>query len=175
MNWSSRKTASAGFRPGIPIMNGPTIFLLIFGIPLLEAYILLRVGHLIGALPTIGLVIATAVIGSAMLRRQGVATLRRVQETMARGEMPATEMLEGAMLLVSGALLITPGFITDTLGFLCLIPPLRRYVSTRLLTRLMRSGNINIHMQPGAGQRPGNGESGKTIEGDYTRRDDRER
>lgn len=155
-------------------MNGPALFVIIFGLPLLETYILLRVGHVIGALPTIGLVIATAVFGSAMLRRQGVATFRRVQQTLARGEMPASEMLEGAMLLVAGALLITPGFITDTLGFLCLVPPLRRYLSKRLLTRLMRSGKVDMHMYGGGSRNDQRDSSGRTIEGDYHRRNNDE-
>ncbi len=101
-------------------------------LPLVEIALFIQVGGLIGTLPTVLLVVATAAAGIALLRHQGLATLRRAQDTLGRGEVPALSLLEGAALLVAGALLLTPGFLTDALGFLLLIPPLRR----RLLARL---------------------------------------
>jgi UPF0716 protein FxsA len=102
------------------------LLILFLLIPLIEIYLLIKVGGLIGALPTITLVVFTAVLGALIIRFQGFSVMSRVRLTLARGEVPAIEMMEGAVLLVAGALLLTPGFFTDTLGFLCLIPSLRQ-------------------------------------------------
>ncbi len=138
-------------------MKGPLTFLLLFGLPLLELYILVKVGTIIGAWPTILAVIVTAVAGSFVMRWQGATTLWRVRETMNRSEMPAQEMLEGAMLIVGGVLLIAPGFITDVLGIICLIPPLRKVLASRLLIRLLHSSNIHVHI-PGQSRDRRNGQ-----------------
>ena len=102
------------------------LFVLFLVIPLAEIYLLIKVGGIVGAGPTVFLVVFTAVLGAWLLRIQGFSTLARVRSTMSQGGIPAIEMMEGAVLLVSGALLLTPGFFTDTIGFLCLIPALRR-------------------------------------------------
>lgn len=122
-------------------MNPGIIFLLLLvGAPLLELYVLIEVGAEIGALPTILLSIFTAVLGATLVRMQGISVLMRVQQTLARGEAPALEMLEGAMLMMSGVMLLFPGFITDIMGFLMLIPPLRRKF---ILALLKRSGTLS--------------------------------
>lgn len=106
------------------------------GVPVVEMLILIEVGGVIGALPTVALVVLTATIGVWLLRLEGLATMQRVQARMARGEIPETELLEGAMLLVGGALLLTPGFVTDAIGFVCLVPILRRPVARFLIARI---------------------------------------
>ncbi len=88
-------------------------------------WVLIQVGGLIGALPTIGLVFLTAIIGLALLKQQGISTLFRAQQKMASGQVPAKELVEGIFLAVGGALLLTPGFVTDAIGFACLIPGVR--------------------------------------------------
>lgn len=103
-----------------------SLFLVFLIIPIIEIYLLIKVGGVIGAAWTILLIIGTAVLGAYLLRMQGIATFNRVQSTLQRGEIPAIEMMEGLILLVSGALLLTPGFFTDTLGFLALVPQIRR-------------------------------------------------
>jgi len=108
------------------------LFLLFLVIPLVEIFFLIQVGQVIGAGWTIFLVVGTAVLGAFLLRLQGFQTLQRAQTNMARGQLPAKEMLEGLCLLVSGALLLTPGFVTDTLGFLLLTPPVRQLLITQL-------------------------------------------
>ena len=90
---------------------------LFFIIPLVEMIILIQVGGMIGPLPTVGLVVLTAICGVSLLRSEGMATLTRVQEKLQRGEIPESELLEGIMLIVGGALLLTPGFATDIVGF----------------------------------------------------------
>ena len=102
------------------------LFVLFIVMPVAEITLLIKVGQQIGALYTASLVVSTALIGSYMLRQQGLATLFRAQERMKSGQMPVQEMLEGIFLAVGGALLITPGFITDVFGFLCLIPVTRK-------------------------------------------------
>ena len=97
-------------------------FLVFFVFSLAEAVLLAKVGTQIGWGWTILAIVATAMIGSAMWRQQGLETWRRLNERMARGELPGSELIEGVMLIVGGALLITPGFITDTIGFLLLLP-----------------------------------------------------
>jgi UPF0716 protein FxsA len=117
----------------------------------------------IGAIPTVFMVVFTAVLGAMLLQAQGISTLRRVQEATARGELPAVEMLEGLCLLIGGALLLTPGFFTDIIGFLCLLTPLRRALIKAWIRRRMTP-------PPGPGPRPG--DSSRTIEGEYWRDDD---
>ncbi len=90
-----------------------TATFLFFIIPLVEMIILIEVGGMIGPLPTVGLVVLTAICGVWLLRLEGMATLTRVQEKLQRGEIPESELLEGIMLIIGGALLLTPGFATD--------------------------------------------------------------
>ena len=116
------------------------IFLLLFiAIPLVEVYLFIEVGQEIGALPTVLLCITTAVIGSAMVRAQGLSTMARFQQEVAAGQVPATTMMEGFALMLGGILLITPGFFTDALGFLCLIPYTRRAIISRLINNMVVS------------------------------------
>ncbi len=109
----------------------PLFLLLFIGLPLIELYLLIKVGAHLGAVPTIGLAILTALIGTWLVRRQGFGVLMRVREAMAQDQVPALELLDGALLLVAGLFLLLPGFLTDAVGFLLLIPPLRRWVVLR--------------------------------------------
>lgn len=112
------------------------ILLLFTAVPIIEMYLLLQVGGYLGVLPTIGMVMATAVIGVALLRAQGLATLQRGVGRLNSGEVPAQEIAEGMMLGISGALLLTPGFVTDSVGFALLIPPVRAQVFRLLRSRV---------------------------------------
>jgi UPF0716 protein FxsA len=147
-------------------MNPLIIFLLLFvGIPLFELYWLIEVGSLVGALPTLFLVVFTAVLGGLLVRLQGFSTALRVRETVGRGEVPAIEMLEGALLLISGFLLLLPGFFTDLIGFLLLIPPLRQWGVLAFLRRMEI-----IH--PHAPKQPQKSGQQRVIEGECQREDD---
>jgi UPF0716 protein FxsA len=148
-------------------MNPAFIFLLVLvGAPLVELYLLIEVGSEIGALPTILLSIFTGALGIWLVRMQGLSVLFRVQRTLAQGEAPALEMLEGAVLMMAGLMLLFPGFITDTLGFLLLVPPLRR----SLILAVLRRGGV---MQPPPGPPPGETPSRRVriIEGESRRED----
>lgn len=109
------------------------LFIFFLVVPFVEIYLLLQVGSLIGAFPTIFLVVFTAALGAWLLRRQGFITWQRFQTNLAQGTIPAYEMIEGPILLVGGALLLTPGFFTDILGFTCLIPTLRRKIAQYII------------------------------------------
>jgi len=117
------------------------LFLVVLIVPFAEIYLLLQVGSMIGALPTIFLVVFTAALGAWLLRLQGFATFRRFQENLAQGVIPAYEMIEGPIILLGGLLLLTPGFITDILGFVCLIPSLRKKLAQYVIeNRLIQAG-----------------------------------
>jgi UPF0716 protein FxsA len=121
------------------------LLILFLLVPLVEIYLLIQVGGIIGVIPTISLVVFTAVLGALILRFQGFTILQRVRSTLAQGEIPAIEMLEGVVLLISGALLLTPGFFTDTLGFLCLIPSLRRRLIIWFIRRHATISGASFH------------------------------
>lgn len=159
--------------------------LLIFIIvPIVEMVILIEVGGIIGALPTVGLVVLTATVGIWLLRLQGLATLARVQEKLAQDKLPETELLEGVMLLFGGALLLTPGFVTDAVGFCCLLPvtrrPIARWIIRQGILKAM-SMSGNVHMRGGhfrSGSHPSNDSSGnrgpgRIIDGEYDEKDNR--
>ena len=109
------------------------LFLVVLIIPFAEIYLLLQVGSIIGAFPTIFLVVFTAALGAWLLRQQGFATFRRFQENLAQGVIPAYEIIEGPIILLGGLLLLTPGFITDVLGLACLIAPLRKKIAQYMI------------------------------------------
>lgn len=113
--------------------TGQIIFLIVLIIPFAEIYFLLQVGGVIGAFPTIFLVVFTAALGSWLLKQQGFATLQRFQASLAQGTLPAYELIEGVLILLGGALLLTPGFITDIVGFMCLIPQLRGHLAKYII------------------------------------------
>ncbi len=138
-------------------MPVPLFFLFLLIAPLVELYLLIQVGSVIGALPTILLSIFTAVLGAGLVRMEGLSVLFRVQQTLARREVPALEMMEGAVLLVAGVLLFFPGFITDTVGFLLLVPQVRRW----LILVLLRRGGAMVQSERGGRIR--------VIEGEFRR------
>lgn len=114
------------------------LLFLFITVPLLEIYLLLQVGGYIGAFNTIVLILLTALIGTILLRQQGLATLTRVQQSLDQGRLPAGELVEGLMLLLAGVLLLTPGFFTDVIGFICLIPVLRQFLARHVLIWFMK-------------------------------------
>ena len=108
-------------------------FLLFITVPLLELWLLIKVGSGIGGLSTIALCLFTAALGGFLIRWQGMSTLLDAQKRMAHGEAPVEHGVHGLMIALAGVLLFTPGFITDSVGFLLLFPPFRRLIINRLL------------------------------------------
>lgn len=142
----------------------PYILLCFILVPIIEIYVLVSVGTEIGAFNTILAVIITAVIGTVLLRQQGVQTLAKVQRSMQRGIPPAVELLEGALLLIGGVLLLTPGFITDLLGFSFLIPQSRHFLAARVLKSVVLTAHSD-RSNPVRG--PQDKTRGHIIEGEY--------
>lgn len=136
------------------------LLLLFLLVPIAEIFVLIEVGSVVGTVPTIGLVVFTAMLGAVLMRAQGFATLQRVQKSLEQGELPAVALLEGAVILVAGALLLTPGFLTDSVGFACLVPVWRRLVIQRLLAR-----------QVSRVAHPTDNSPGRVIDGEFTRHD----
>ncbi|MBD3610909.1 MAG: FxsA family protein [Hydrogenovibrio crunogenus] len=110
-------------------------FLLFLLVPLVELYVLIEVGAIIGALPTILLTIITAIVGAALMRHQGVSTMQKAQLNMAQGQVPAVEMMEGVFIFLGGLMLLIPGLITDAMGFMLLIPPIRQLLAKKLIAQ----------------------------------------
>ncbi len=131
-------------------------FLAIFvAMPIIEIAVFIQAGELIGLWPTIGVVILTAILGTTLMRAQGLQTLAKAQSQMDQGEMPIGAMFDGICILVAGVLLLTPGFVTDTMGFLLLVPPLRQLVGAKVIMKLVQSGNIRTNFSGGFSSRPG--------------------
>ena len=144
------------------------IFLALIVVPLIEIGLFIEIGGLIGLWPTIGIVIATAVVGSALLRMQGLAALAELREKLDRGGNPGPTLAHGAMILVAGVVLLTPGFFTDAIGFLLLVPPVRAFLIARLADRIVAQAvHVQAGRHPGAqGPRP-TPAGGETIDGSY--------
>ena len=108
---------------------GKLLFLLFTVVPVLELWLLVEVGQLMGAGPTIGLVLLTGVIGAALAKREVLKVIREWQGAMAEARLPKDGVLSGLLVLVGGVLLVTPGMVTDVLGFSLLLPPTRRAIA----------------------------------------------
>ncbi|MFT6311054.1 MAG: UPF0716 protein FxsA [Porticoccus sp.] len=145
--------------------------------PILEMLLLIEVGSKIGALNTVGLVLLTAMIGLALLRKQGVDTLLRANQKINSGEVPAQEMAEGLALAAGGALLLTPGFITDGIGFCLLLPFTRKLLVTTVFSRLVSKMTVSSQFHATSTQQYSqsidSNIKGEIIEGEYTEHKDK--
>ena len=136
------------------------LLLLLAILPFIEIALLARVVGLIGFLPTLGLLLLAGSAGLAIIRQQGMTALLRAQQSMARGELPAQDIVNSGLIVLGGVLLIIPGVLSDLLALSCLLPALRARLANRLLAT--RFNVVNT------GQRSG-GDS--VIEGEYHRED----
>lgn len=124
------------------------LLLLFTLVPLVELFLLIEVGKMIGTWPTIFLVAATGFFGVLLARSQGTQVLYRMQREMESGSLPGEELLDGACILVGGAVLLTPGLITDLLGFFLLIPITRalfKKAAYSLIKRRMKTGSVHYY------------------------------
>ena len=103
----------------------PAVFLAFVLVPIIEIAVFIKVGGLIGVLPTLALVIGIAIFGTWLLRQQGLQTFNKAQMALSRGEMPVGEMMDGFFLVLAALLMVTPGLVTDAIGFLLLVPAVR--------------------------------------------------
>ncbi|MDH3738292.1 MAG: FxsA family protein [Alphaproteobacteria bacterium] len=133
------------------------ILLAFIGVPLIEIALFIQVGGFIGLWPTIGIVIATALAGTALIRRQGLNTLQRAQAEMDAQRLPVRELFDGICLIFAGAMLLTPGFLTDTVGFILLIPPLRALLGRYVWRALQNAKGVRFEMPGGQPYRDDDG------------------
>ena len=143
------------------------LFFLFLFTPLVEIAVFIEVGGALGLWPTLAIVILTAMLGTALFRIQGLATLRQAQASLAANRFPVEEVFDGLCLLAAGALLITPGFVTDSLGFLLFLPPFRTFLRGLIARRLLRHGRIQAWPEETNGK-------ARTIEGVYREVDEDE-
>lgn len=113
----------------------PFLIILFIVVPILELYVIIQVGQLIGVVPTLVLLLADALLGSMLLKHQGRGAWRRFNEALAARRFPGREVADGVLIVIGGTLLLTPGFITDIFGVFLLLPPTRA-IARRLLKRL---------------------------------------
>ena len=142
----------------------PTLLVVSIGLPILEVWLLIRVGHAIGGLTTVAILVVEAVFGAWLMRREGSRAWRALTDGVRGGELPVNEATDAALVLVGGVLLLLPGFVTDVFGLVFLLPftrPLARRLVQVLLARQARAfagtvgvtrGRINV--------------DGQTIEGE---------
>jgi UPF0716 protein FxsA len=105
------------------------LFLLFIVVPVVELAVLIQVGSWIGVWPTIALLLAVSVLGTWLVRREGMRAWTAFRLALAHGRVPTTEVVDGALVLFGGALLLTPGFVTDILGLALVFPPTRKGIS----------------------------------------------
>lgn len=125
--------------------------LLIFlAVPVIEIALFIAVGERIGLWTTIGIVILTAVVGTTLLRMQGLAVLSQARADLESNRLPVAGIIDGVFLLVAAVLLLTPGFLTDTLGFLLFVPQIRRAIGRSIISWFKVHGTVRRH-SAGAG------------------------
>jgi UPF0716 protein FxsA len=121
-------------------------------VPLVELYILIKIGGRIGGVNTILLVVTTAMLGAWLARLQGLRTLQQIQVSLSQGQIPAEELIDGVLILVGGILLITPGVLTDLFALVLLFPITRTYFKRwlrRRFDRMAASGDVRLYYRGG--------------------------
>jgi UPF0716 protein FxsA len=114
------------------------LFAIFIGIPILEIYVIIQVGHVIGAIPTVVLLVVESLIGAWVVKHEGRRAWDALNETIRTGQMPGRQLADAALVLVGGTLLLTPGFVTDIFGFFFVLPftrPLARRITTAIVAR----------------------------------------
>lgn len=106
----------------------PILFFMLIVVPIAELYVIVQTSQAVGIGVTLLLLIGISIVGASLLKREGTATWKLLQESIRQGQMPTKHVTDGALILFGGALLLTPGFITDAVGFLLVLPPTRAAV-----------------------------------------------
>jgi UPF0716 protein FxsA len=118
-------------------------------VPIIELAVIIKVGAAIGVLSTIGLLVLSSIVGSWLMKREGLGVLRRIQGQLASGQVPGKELVDAFLILFGGALMLAPGFLTDIAGMALLLPPVRagvrRILRRRFTARLFGAGGPGAH------------------------------
>lgn len=158
---------SPSAQPASSLCNDPSVVWLVFlliALPIAEIALLIGIGRHIGVAMTVALLLLTGLLGAFLARLQGLGVLRKVQSEIAAGRVPASQLVDGVIILLAGVLLIIPGALTDVLAFFCLLPAGRNFLKAWLRRRFaagVRNGRIavsinmkNVNMKnvtPGSG------------------------
>ncbi|WP_051929234.1 FxsA family protein [Thermopetrobacter sp. TC1] len=126
------------------------LLLLFVGIPAIEIATFIKVGAKIGVFNTVFFTFFTAVLGVILVRWQSFSALQEFQQAAREGRTPALEIISGALLVLAGILLLIPGFVTDAIGFLLLVPPVRKFVAGLILQRLAEKAEVYVWKSPSA-------------------------
>lgn len=125
------------------------LFLLFLIVPVIEIYLLIKVGSVIGGVATVATLLAISLFGAWLMKSQGGRILTEIRDELSRGRLPAARMLDGALVFIGGVLLATPGFFTDFVGIFFLIPATRRVIKAWLglwlQSRISRGGFVVRH------------------------------
>jgi UPF0716 protein FxsA len=124
------------------------LLVLFIVVPLVELFVILQVGQLVGPYWTVAALLAISVAGAALVKREGTRAWSRFRDAIASTRLPAEEVTDGALVLLAGALLLTPGFVTDGVGFLLLLPPTRAVINRALRSRV----RLSMGLGPAAGR-----------------------
>jgi UPF0716 protein FxsA len=103
----------------------PLLVILFIAVPFAELYVLIQVGHAIGVLDTLGLLLLVSIVGAWLAKREGISVIRRMQAALNAGRVPGAELVDGFLILLAAALMLTPGFLTDIVAIFLLLPPVR--------------------------------------------------
>jgi UPF0716 protein FxsA len=123
------------------------LLLIFILVPLLELYVLIKIGGYLGAFQTVALVVLTALLGVVLARFEGLRTLHQIRQSLAQGIVPAEEMVDGVLIFVGGVLLIIPGLLTDLVALMLLIPYTRTHFKRwlrRRFDRMIAAGNARV-------------------------------
>jgi len=124
------------------------LFLLFTLVPVIELWLLIKIGSFMGAFAALALVIGTGIAGASLAKIQGLQTVIKIRECMDQGIMPTEELIDALMILIAGIVLVTPGLLTDFAGILLMIPASRARIKAwarDAFNRRIESGNIRIH------------------------------
>lgn len=136
------------------------LFVAFVVVPLVEIYVLIQVGQVIGPWWTILLLVLDSILGSWLIKREGGRAWQALRSALDNGRMPARELADGALILIGGTLMLSPGFVTDIFGIVLILPftrPLARRLLTQVVTRRLLASNA---------RRPGPGSGGSVVRGE---------
>jgi UPF0716 protein FxsA len=141
------------------------LFTIFIVVPLIEIYVLIQVGQVIGPWWTILLLVLDSILGTWLIKREGGRAWRALRDALDSGRMPGTELADGALILIGGTLMLAPGFVTDLFGVLLILPPTRP-VFRRLLTTLVARRVVLNVTRPGPEPSSGPVVRGEVVDDD---------
>jgi UPF0716 protein FxsA len=144
------------------------LFAIFIVVPLVEIYVLIQVGQVIGPWWTILLLVLDSILGTWLIRREGRSALRALQDSIDSARMPARELADGALILIGGTLMLAPGFVTDAFGILLILPMTRPVFRRMLSTVVARRLIVNV-TRPGPGPAAGPVVRGEVVDDDRDR------